>query len=221
MHRDRNAFCWIDKAELHDFESVFDKFANQECPILLKTELQRNIGLALHELSKFRPLDQKYLIAAKYEPEIPIPESSGYKCELQRHQEPKRADLDEPCTVCRSNADEENSLLCDGCDLCVHTYCIGLLGIPEGTWNCPWCCKHCTFDSKEVRPILPVNNYSESMNDVTRICRDESCWRILKNSCFQETDQMKLHVSMSRHQVRSRELEKTGPKDRISSLDPF
>ena len=62
--------------------------------------------------------------------------------------------LDEPCTICRSDEDEENCLICDGCNLCMHSYCIALDAIPEGCWYCPWCSSNQTVDSKEVWSIF-------------------------------------------------------------------
>lgn len=44
-----------------------------------------------------------------------------------------------PCPVCNSTDHEEVLLLCDGCDACYHTYCIGLDSIPAGSWFCMEC----------------------------------------------------------------------------------
>ena len=74
--------------------------------------------------------------------------------------------LESPCVICRANEDEENSLLCDCCDMCVHSYCISLSCIPDGQWICPWCTRSQTIESRQVfyfvtpfhNLILPLRN---------------------------------------------------------------
>lgn len=47
---------------------------------------------------------------------------------------------DEPCCVCGSTEDDGKILLCDGCELGFHTYCVGLKAVPQtATWRCPAC----------------------------------------------------------------------------------
>eukprot|EP01084_Bolivina_argentea_P019393 36066_1 len=43
------------------------------------------------------------------------------------------------CKICQRTDDHQNSLLCDGCDDCYHTYCIGLDNVPLGDWYCQTC----------------------------------------------------------------------------------
>ncbi|GAB4823508.1 hypothetical protein N2152v2_010554 [Parachlorella kessleri] len=43
------------------------------------------------------------------------------------------------CIICGGGHDEDQLLLCDGCDRACHTYCAGVDGIPEGEWFCPQC----------------------------------------------------------------------------------
>jgi PHD-finger len=45
----------------------------------------------------------------------------------------------QPCQVCGDNDNEEVLLLCDGCDVPSHTYCIGLDTLPTGGWYCDQC----------------------------------------------------------------------------------
>ena len=45
----------------------------------------------------------------------------------------------EPCMVCRTDHDEANLLLCDGCQQTCHVVCAGLDGVPEGLWFCYDC----------------------------------------------------------------------------------
>lgn len=46
------------------------------------------------------------------------------------------------CAVCRSTADDENMLLCDGCDKGYHMHCLRplVVTVPEGDWFCASCC---------------------------------------------------------------------------------
>lgn len=44
------------------------------------------------------------------------------------------------CEVCNSGEDEDVLLLCDGCDRAYHTYCLGLMDVPPGSWFCDTCC---------------------------------------------------------------------------------
>ena len=45
------------------------------------------------------------------------------------------------CRVCNSKDDEDEMLLCDGCDAGYHTYCSQppIENVPEGDWFCPDC----------------------------------------------------------------------------------
>lgn len=44
-----------------------------------------------------------------------------------------------PCVICGDSDNEELLLLCDGCDVPTHTYCVGLDGLPSGSWYCDRC----------------------------------------------------------------------------------
>ncbi|RDW79178.1 putative PHD and RING finger domain protein [Aspergillus mulundensis] len=45
----------------------------------------------------------------------------------------------QPCPICGDSENEELLLLCDGCDVPTHTYCVGLDGVPAGSWYCSRC----------------------------------------------------------------------------------
>ncbi|KAL2000331.1 hypothetical protein VTN02DRAFT_3271 [Thermoascus thermophilus] len=45
----------------------------------------------------------------------------------------------QPCPICGDSDNEEVLLLCDGCDVASHTYCVGLDAIPSGPWYCDQC----------------------------------------------------------------------------------
>ncbi|KAJ5873907.1 Zinc finger PHD-finger [Penicillium soppii] len=45
----------------------------------------------------------------------------------------------QPCTICGQADNEDVLLLCDGCDVPSHLYCLGLDEIPPGAWYCQQC----------------------------------------------------------------------------------
>ena len=49
---------------------------------------------------------------------------------------------DRPCRICGDTSHDFDhlALLCDGCEGCFHTFCLGLgSDVPEGQWYCPDC----------------------------------------------------------------------------------
>jgi hypothetical protein len=54
---------------------------------------------------------------------------------------PPEERIDAFCTKCGSGGDDEVLMLCDGCDIAYHTYCLKppLRTVPEGDWFCPAC----------------------------------------------------------------------------------
>ncbi|KAI9851218.1 MAG: hypothetical protein M1838_004230 [Thelocarpon superellum] len=54
-----------------------------------------------------------------------------------------------PCPFCKGDDNEEVLLLCDGCDVASHTYCVGLDAVPVG----PWFCENCAVQ----RALDPYN----------------------------------------------------------------
>lgn len=48
---------------------------------------------------------------------------------------------DARCRICRRKTDDDNLLLCDGCNLAFHLYCLRppLKRVPTGDWFCPTC----------------------------------------------------------------------------------
>ncbi|KAK3495178.1 uncharacterized protein B0T23DRAFT_395213 [Neurospora hispaniola] len=57
---------------------------------------------------------------------------------LDENPEPEE-DVSLPCPVCNRSDNEEVLLLCDGCDVPYHTYCIGLERVPPSHWFCMEC----------------------------------------------------------------------------------
>ncbi|EEH04212.1 PHD and RING finger domain-containing protein c [Histoplasma capsulatum G186AR] len=45
----------------------------------------------------------------------------------------------QPCPICGYSDNEDVLLLCDGCDVAIHTYCVGLDSVPSGPWHCSQC----------------------------------------------------------------------------------
>ncbi|CBF78678.1 putative PHD and RING finger domain protein [Aspergillus nidulans FGSC A4] len=45
----------------------------------------------------------------------------------------------QPCPICGDSENEEVLLLCDGCDVPTHIYCVGLDEVPAGPWYCSRC----------------------------------------------------------------------------------
>ena len=45
---------------------------------------------------------------------------------------------EEGCVICKQDNDHPNLLLCEGCDVESHIYCLNppLLAVPEGDWFC-------------------------------------------------------------------------------------
>ncbi|KDD72616.1 hypothetical protein H632_c3120p0, partial [Helicosporidium sp. ATCC 50920] len=48
--------------------------------------------------------------------------------------------LDElSCGICHTGENEDQLMICDGCAMGFHTYCVGLDAVPEGEWFCSTC----------------------------------------------------------------------------------
>jgi hypothetical protein len=45
----------------------------------------------------------------------------------------------QPCAICGECDNEDVLLLCDGCDVPSHTYCLGLDAVPSQSWYCDQC----------------------------------------------------------------------------------
>eukprot|EP01113_Clastostelium_recurvatum_P045685 TRINITY_DN7884_c0_g1_i2.p1 TRINITY_DN7884_c0_g1~~TRINITY_DN7884_c0_g1_i2.p1 ORF type:complete len:374 (-),score=66.25 TRINITY_DN7884_c0_g1_i2:34-1155(-) len=69
------------------------------------------------------------------------------------HQE---ALYDTICSVCNEgDFDQENELvMCDGCNVAVHQYCYGITSVPDG----PWLCRKCESAGPTVVSALPPSS---------------------------------------------------------------
>eukprot|EP01083_Nonionella_stella_P312991 1121515_1 len=65
----------------------------------------------------------------------------------------------EPCRICNSTDLADRALLCDECDGCFHTHCLGLDEIPQGDWYCDTC--------KHLKPdyVSPFSSRRSRRND--------------------------------------------------------
>ncbi|KAL1973193.1 hypothetical protein VTN31DRAFT_6735 [Thermomyces dupontii] len=48
-------------------------------------------------------------------------------------------EISDACPYCQRDDNEHLLLLCEGCDIATHTYCIGLQFVPDGPWYCERC----------------------------------------------------------------------------------
>lgn len=60
------------------------------------------------------------------------------------------------CIICNGSEQEDQLLLCDGCDQACHTFCLGLTTVPEDAWFC----SHC--QAARGTPVGEVETISES-----------------------------------------------------------
>ncbi|KAK2748174.1 hypothetical protein FQN57_001299 [Myotisia sp. PD_48] len=57
-----------------------------------------------------------------------------------------------PCPVCGDDDNEAVLLLCDGCNVASHTYCVGLDSVPAGDWYCANCETQRALAPQPTRP---------------------------------------------------------------------
>lgn len=116
------------------------------CPICRQTFNQVNVSDKLGGMSSFYSCDC-HLYQILIFP-LPGPVISSYAvedriqvAEVDPFMVIEEEEDAEPlvCPNCGDNDHEEVLLLCDGCDVPWHTYCVGLDGVPTGTWYCETC----------------------------------------------------------------------------------
>lgn len=86
-------------------------------------------------------------------------------------------ELDEeskPCPICGEEDNEDQLLLCDGCDSAYHTYCLGLDDVPHGAWFCDVCSTQRAIDS-----VAPNRSNQRAHNPPQRRTRGQQ--RRLRN----------------------------------------
>ena len=128
------------------------------------------------------------------------------------------------CRVCHSKDDEDEMLLCDGCDAGYHTYCSQppIEDVPEGDWFCP----NCPEKKGEDDGSTPLS--AESKKGSSRTRRRKSRWssglvpkkkpqakkKILGSD---EEDEKAGDVSMESEQNNSKDVDLTPSSPRPSS----
>jgi hypothetical protein len=69
------------------------------------------------------------------------------------------SDSDDPCAKCGSYRDPHLMLICEGCEKCYHTLCVGLKRVPRGDFFC----EECDEDKTTERLSLFLPNPSAGM----------------------------------------------------------
>ncbi|MCJ1480706.1 hypothetical protein MMC06_000861 [Schaereria dolodes] len=80
----------------------------------------------------------------------------------------------QPCPMCGDDDNEDVLLLCDGCDMAYHTYCIDLDSVPAGHWFCETCIIQRAIDS-----VSPHRNRAQPHHSPA--CRTRGQERLLRN----------------------------------------
>ncbi|MCJ1379386.1 hypothetical protein MMC17_002487 [Xylographa soralifera] len=67
-----------------------------------------------------------------------------------------------PCPKCGNDNTDDVLLLCDGCDLGYHLYCVDLDTVPEGEWLCDDCTLNSVMESSSDH--IRLHNYQSPSN---------------------------------------------------------
>ncbi|KAK3987911.1 hypothetical protein QBC44DRAFT_112807 [Cladorrhinum sp. PSN332] len=97
------------------------------CPICRQT---------FHVVTVFDKVGGQYLSTRRVEDKKQVAE---FDPQLINYTEEDFEEEDAPCPVCDSAGHKEVLLICDGCETCYHTFCIGLDRVPDGPWFCMEC----------------------------------------------------------------------------------
>ncbi|ESN96294.1 hypothetical protein HELRODRAFT_67786, partial [Helobdella robusta] len=65
------------------------------------------------------------------------------------------------CYQCTQPHDEDKMMFCDNCDRGYHTYCVGLISIPEGRWDCVMC-----TTNNNINESIINNNTNDSSSNI-------------------------------------------------------
>ncbi|XP_073030195.1 uncharacterized protein [Primulina eburnea] len=96
---------------------------------------------------------------------IPVPERDQV---YQPSEEELRGFIDPyenvHCAECQQDGDDALMLLCDLCDLPMHTYCVGLgFEVPEGNWYCD-ACNPAFLGSSNAQAMNPTSDHGADHN---------------------------------------------------------
>ncbi|KAI9877120.1 MAG: hypothetical protein M1830_004744 [Pleopsidium flavum] len=79
-----------------------------------------------------------------------------------------------PCSICGDDDNEDMLMLCDGCDVACHTYCVDLEYIPIGHWFCEAC-----ENQRALDHMCPLRSPQRSHHSADRRTRGQQ--RRLRN----------------------------------------
>ena len=96
------------------------------------------------------------------------------------------------CIICNGSENEDQLLLCDGCDQACHTYCLGLNSVPEEAWFCSMCQE--TRDRAQAAVHHDTNDVIEEGVQRTRSRRRSRSLAIVEDS-EEEEDMRRASVS--------------------------
>ncbi|SLM36616.1 Zinc finger, RING/FYVE/PHD-type [Lasallia pustulata] len=74
----------------------------------------------------------------------------------------------QPCPVCGEDDNEDVLLLCDGCDVGYHTYCVSLDSVPVGHWFCESCATQ-----RAIESVCPTGSTPRPHNTAERRTRGQ------------------------------------------------
>ncbi|KAK4650413.1 hypothetical protein QC762_707220 [Podospora pseudocomata] len=119
------------------------------CPICRQT---------FHVVTVYDRIGGQYLSTRRVEDKKQVPEFDPQAWADENPEE--EVVVSNPCPVCNSADHEEVLLLCDGCDACYHTHCIGLDRIPAGPWFCMECVH--SLGPELIQPAAAGNGLQEN-----------------------------------------------------------
>lgn len=85
-----------------------------------------------------------------------------------------------PCSICGEDNNEDVLVLCDGCEVASHTYCLDMDSVPVGHWFCPDCANQRALDymcplQPPQRPHHPADRRTRGQERRLRT-RSQASW---------------------------------------------
>jgi len=137
-----------------------------EMPAILKDE---NEVLKERKEKREKPKKKKKEQSNKkrQDKEIPKEETKGAKVEeIFEKIESKIANEDVCAVCCEPDGDEDDQIiLCDGCDVAVHQICYGVSVVPQGSWFCDKCTA--VGPTPSVECVLCPNQHDKAYKPTT------------------------------------------------------
>lgn len=113
------------------------------------------------------------------------------------------------CAVCRQMNDENMIMFCDRCDRGYHSYCVGLLHVPQGSWICKPC--EAVVDATGQRALFCR---SQKLTDA-----NQSNLRDTKTNCKSSQNRSRRRNRTSATVAAEQVAIKTEPVDQVESLN--